>query len=1087
MSRTFSLWLRAASGGLLLAGALTVILASPAPATPRSARENLGAPGALHARRAAREAFFLSRRGLNFGMPPDAYRNAITQMRLQERDSAANAARESSAGAVPLAWNALGPLPLLNEIPTFGGVALGSALAGVTGRVTALIADPTASGRVFAGTADGGVWMRPNATAAFVPIFDLEPALSVGSLALDTTTTPDPTLYVGSGEGNGSGDSYYGEGLFVSSNLGSSWTQLGASQFAHASIASLAVDTTQTPRVIYAAVTYGSSASRADASWVEGDYSQNGLWRSPDGGQSWIAYPAGTFGSCPYFTDDPCPAESVAIDPTSPTAVLVSILGTGVFRSSNSGFSWTQASLPNLNGGVGRASIAAADGVAYAIVGAADGVEFGGFYQSSDDGVTWNKASTPAATVGGSTIDGSSSSNFSESFFDQTLAIDPADSTGATVVFGGVGIYRSTNAGANWTSLAPGGGTHSGQHAIAFDPADAHSFYLGNDGGLYHYDAGGQTWAALNASIGVAQAQSVAPHPTDSSLVLAGFQDNGTALFNAADPPASSWTQVDNDDGGFALFDPVNPDFAYHTFATNSAGPWISCSTNAGVTFESAASSAALQAVMDTAGDAGAAYYPPLADDPAVAEHVLFGAHSVYVSNDGMATWARQTTQDLTGGCNSGACALEDLEIAPADNTKAYALSMETSTTFRPTPFKIFTTDQANLEVSGAQPGGAEWTDKTAELPTIVFPDSTQATGIAVSPFNYSVAWLSLSGFTAATGMGHIFVTTNFGGSWTQADGNPTLQIPPPASALPDVPVLRLLVDRNDSTGNTVLAATDIGIFRTTDGGNTWAPFNLGVIPAVAVFDLEQNLNGVVFAATHGRGIFELAGDGTPVNTISPTPASSPTPSITATATPTTAGTPTASATPTATGGASVTATSTPTASATVTDSPTASASASRTATATATPTATVTSTGTATSTASSSATTTATATRSATATATATATPTMTPTPMPTVAAALSVSPISATFSAKVGKKSKAKKITATNQGKVAITLTGAQITGSFAISKACGASLQPKKKCTYSVVFVPVAAGANSGVLTIDNNSSSGPRTVSLSGTGK
>jgi hypothetical protein len=198
-------------------------------------------------------------------MPPDAYRKAIAQTRMQERDSAVNAARDSSAGAVPLAWNTLGPLPLLNEIPTFGGVALGSALAGVTGRVTALIADPTASGRMFVGTADGGVWMRPNATAAFVPIFDLEPALSVGSLALDTTTTPDPTLYVGSGEGNGSGDSYYGEGLFVSNNLGSSWTQLGVSQFAHASIASLAIDVTQTPRVIYAAVTYGSSASRADA------------------------------------------------------------------------------------------------------------------------------------------------------------------------------------------------------------------------------------------------------------------------------------------------------------------------------------------------------------------------------------------------------------------------------------------------------------------------------------------------------------------------------------------------------------------------------------------------------------------------------------------------------------------------------------------------------------------------------------------------------------------------------------------------------------------------------------------------------
>ncbi|MGA9721394.1 MAG: hypothetical protein WBQ86_02970, partial [Candidatus Binatus sp.] len=294
----------------------------------------------------------------------------------------------------------------------------------------------------------------------------------------------------------------------------------------------------------------------------------------------------------------------------------------------------------------------------------------------------------------------------------------------------------------------------------------------------------------------------------------------------------------------------------------------------------------------------------------AVAERVLFGAHSVYVSNDAMATWAPQTTQDLTGGCNSGECGLEDLEIAPSDHTKAYALAMETNTTFRPTPFKIFTTDQADLQVSTGQPNGAEWTDKTAQLPPIVFPDSTQATGIAIDPFDYSTAYLSLSGFTSATGMGHIFVTTDFGGSWTQADGNPTLQSPPPATALPDVPVLRLLVDRNDATASTVLAATDIGIFRTTDGGNTWAPFNLGVIPAVAVFDIEQNLSGVVFAATHGRGIFELAGEGSPG--IIPTQTATIAPTPTATATSSLSVTPTASATATAT--ATVTPTATPTA-----------------------------------------------------------------------------------------------------------------------------------------------------------------------------
>ena len=92
---------------------------------------------------------------------------------------------DSTQPAVSFAWNALGPLPLLNEIPTFGGVALGTPLAGVTGRVTAVVTDPTVSGRMFVGTGDGGVWMRASASSAFVPIFDLEPTLSVDAFALE--------------------------------------------------------------------------------------------------------------------------------------------------------------------------------------------------------------------------------------------------------------------------------------------------------------------------------------------------------------------------------------------------------------------------------------------------------------------------------------------------------------------------------------------------------------------------------------------------------------------------------------------------------------------------------------------------------------------------------------------------------------------------------------------------------------------------------------------------------------------------------------------------------------------------------------
>ena len=105
----------------------------------------------------------------------------------------------------------------------------------------------------------------------------------------------------------------------------------------------------------------------------------------------------------------------------------------------------------------------------------------------------------------------------------------------------------------------------------------------------------------------------------------------------------------------------------------------------------------------------------------------------------------------------------------------------------------------------------------------------------------------------------------------------------------------------------------------------------------------------------------------------------------------------------------------------------------------------------------------------------------------MPTVAAALAVSPRYASFIAKAGARSKAKKITVHNPGRVSITLIDAQVTGDFALSKLCGGVLKPKEKCSYYVVFAPTAKGLRAGLLTVNNNGSSGPRTVSLSGTGR
>lgn len=88
------------------------------------------------------------------------------------------------------------------------------------------------------------------------------------------------------------------------------------------------------------------------------------------------------------------------------------------------------------------------------------------------------------------------------------------------------------------------------------------------------------------------------------------------------------------------------------------------------------------------AANEAASFYPPLAGDPALAHRVLFGAHHVYASIDGMMTWQPQSAQDLIGGCADANCALSDIEFALSNHTKAYAISKE-APRMPPIPFKV--------------------------------------------------------------------------------------------------------------------------------------------------------------------------------------------------------------------------------------------------------------------------------------------------------------------------------------------------------------------------------------------------------------
>src|SRR5207249_1266161 len=128
-------------------------------------------------------------------------------------------------------WVDLGP----SGVPA-SGLVVNESTAGTTGtifsgRTTAIAVGPNcslASCTVFIGAAGGGVWKTSNALAAtlsWTQVSDGQiPSNAIGSIVFDPNDGSGNTLYVGTGEPNGSSDSEAGVGLYKSTDGGAHFT-----------------------------------------------------------------------------------------------------------------------------------------------------------------------------------------------------------------------------------------------------------------------------------------------------------------------------------------------------------------------------------------------------------------------------------------------------------------------------------------------------------------------------------------------------------------------------------------------------------------------------------------------------------------------------------------------------------------------------------------------------------------------------------------------------------------------------------------------------------------------------------------------
>ncbi|MGA8646897.1 MAG: hypothetical protein WB628_08645 [Candidatus Sulfotelmatobacter sp.] len=670
---------------------------------------------------------------------------------------------------------------------------------------------PGDSTTFYFGAVNGGVWKTTDAGTVWMPIFDKQPVASIGAIAVAPS---DPkTIYAGTGESDIRSDLSSGNGVYKSSDGGSTWTRVGLE------------DARQISRIVIdprdAKVVYVGALGHA-----YGPNEQRGVYKSVDGGAHWakVLYEGPEVGISDLAICAGSPQLLFAgawntHRPPWSTYAPIDGPGGGLYRSQDAGKTWSRLNNGLPEGDWGRIGIdVAPDGKrVYALIQA----KKAGLYRSDDGGDTW-------------TLENADPRLTSRAWYFNSITVDQQNPD--VIYIPNVALYRSVDGGKTISIVrgAPGGDDY---HQIWIDPKNSNSMVLGTDQGTTVSLDRGQTWSTWYNQP-TAQLYHVITDNQFPYVVYGAQQDSGSAAVPSRTDHAQitprDWFPAGESESGYMAPDPKDPNIIYlsGTYGTvdrynrriglsQDVTPWP------GQTFGSEINH---HKYRDP-------WTPVLIFSPADSTTLYLGTQYVMKTIDGGLNW-QTISPDLTGAMQQPGGKAEGATTTENAKQRGYGVvfTIAASALNRDTIWAGSDTGLIHL----TRDGGKTWKDVTPAGLTVW----SKISFIEASHFDPAVAYAAVDRSRLDDQTPYLYRTRDYGATWQLI-----------TNGLAPNAFLRGIREDTERKG-LLFAATELGVYVSFDDGGNWQSLQFN-LPVTSVRDLTVHGDDLV-AATHGRSFWIL-------------------------------------------------------------------------------------------------------------------------------------------------------------------------------------------------------------------------------------